>query len=145
MLNGITVDDRLYNIACSVTRTARVSSSSISGMLLDNSYYNDAVATYLEYNVKLAVPIGNESEYALLYEVLTDPVPEHEFILPYNQTTTKVTGRVDIVQDQYVKAETRDGSTVNLWRNISLKVISNKPIKTAASMNRVQNDKSHRK
>ena len=121
----ITVDGVTYNIACSTTRRAVIRSSEVSGMLLDKTYYNDVVATYLEYTVKMAVPRGSETEYAALYEVLTNPVGQHTFILPYNQTTTSVTGRVEVVQDQYVG--TKNG--VKLWRSISFKVISNTPIK----------------
>lgn len=134
MLNNIVVDGVTYNIACSCTRIARIVSSEVSGTLLDRTYYNDAVATYLDYQVKMAVQTGSEQEYASLYEVLTSPVSGHTFVFPYNQTVIEVTGRVNIIQDNYVKAEIRGNTTVETWRGIIFTVTSNEPYKVPEDM-----------
>lgn len=126
MFKGISVDGTIYNVVCGATRTAKVESSEISGMMLNKDYFNDVIATYLEYNITVAIPRGQESTYATLYEAITDPVSSHTFVLPYNNTTVTVVGRVNSVSDSFVK----DLSTgTKLWRKISFQVTSNEPYK----------------
>ncbi len=116
---------------CSIERTAEIQSSALSGMLMDKSYFNDPIATYLTYTVSIAVPAGQELSYADLYEVLTDPVAEHEFELPYNQTVINVTGRVSTVSDRYVREENATGRVRKIWRSTKFTVTSNYPVKVS--------------
>lgn len=133
MFKGISVDGTVYNMAVGAQRTARVQSSEISGMLLNKDYFNDVIATYLEYAITVAIPRGQELNYATFYEAITDPVASHTFIFPYNNTTTTVTGRVEVVNDEYVKDTSVGGTAAKLWRRISFNVISNTPIKTPST------------
>lgn len=92
-------------------------------MMLDKSYFNDVLGTYMVYDISVDVPIGREDEAAQLYDVLTDPVDGHEFMLPYAGGTITVTGRVSDVRDIFTRM--RDGS--NRWRAISFTVQGNHP------------------
>lgn len=132
MYNDLTVDGITYNLACAISRQAEVKASDVSGLLMDLNYHNDVIATYMQYTVTLAVPIGEEDSYASLYEVLTDPVASHVFILPYNQETLQVTARVNVVSDEYVREETRGESSVSLWRKIKFVITANEPTKVPA-------------
>lgn len=123
------IDGVDYNMLCSVTRTATIRPSEVSGYMLDKHYYNDVLGTYMTYDVSIAVPVGEESNYALLYEQLTDPYAEHTIVLPYNQSTTVLKGRIQQVSDRYVGEESRDGTSVKVWRQTRFSIISNYPIK----------------
>lgn len=121
----ITIDGAEYDFPCSIGRTAEIESSSISGMLLDKTYFNDVIATYLSYDVSLAIPSGMEDDYAALYETLSAPVPEHVFMLPYNQGSIEVTARVASISDTFYREE----KGVNIWRGISFNIVSTRPDK----------------
>ena len=127
MQYGISVDGVTYDLAIGVKRTSRVISSDISGMMMDLSYYNDVIATFVDYDITVAVPLGKESDYASFYEAITDPVSSHTFIFPYNNTTVTVDARVAITSDEHVRSVS---STAVLWRRTTFTVLGNTPIKT---------------
>lgn len=118
------VDGTNYNFPCDVERTVNIQSSDNSGYLLDNTYHNDPLATYITYTVTLAIPIGKESEYSELYELLAMPVAEHSFVFPYNQSTISFRGRIATISDKYYREE----NGVNIWRGTSFEVTSNEPL-----------------
>ena len=121
---SFTIDGLRWDVPCKVERVSEVTASEISGMLLDKSYFNDVLGTWLRYTVSLAVPIGMETRYASLYEQLTQPVDGHLFVLPYNGGTVSVTGRVEVVSDEYVRVPKGH------WRSTVFTVIGNHPMKT---------------
>lgn len=129
MLNGIIIDGNEYDMVASVKRTAKITQSDASGMMLNKKYFNDVLATYFEYEVTLAVPVGKEYEYTVLYDILTSPVSEHDFILPYNQGWLRLKARVEEVKDTYYKDEIRvDGENpVRIWRQTSFSIIATEP------------------
>lgn len=121
-----TVDGTQWTFPCDIERVSEVTASEISGMLLNKNYFNDVIGTFLRYTVTLVVPIGYESDYATLYEIVTEPVDAHTFIFPYNQGEITVTGRVTDISDVYRRMA--DGSVH--WIGIKFDVISNSPHKT---------------
>lgn len=121
-----TVDGMEWNFPCTIERVSEVKASSISGQLLNGDYFNDVMGQYLRYTVTLVVPRKQESEYAALYEILTSPVAQHEFVFPYNQGTVNVKGRMERISDRYIK----EGND-NLWRQTKFEVLSNKPKRKA--------------
>ena len=121
----LTIDGTEFSLPCSVTRQADIKGSDISGELLNGDYFNDVLGTYMRYSVNLAVPIGKEAEYTTLYEILTDPVSSHKFILQYNQGTITLTARVETVKDKYVG----EVGSAKIWRSTTFDIISNKPSK----------------
>lgn len=122
----ITIDGYEWDVPCDVERAAEMTPSEISGLMLDRSYFNDVLGTYMRYDLTLAVPPSREADYATLYETLTAPVDAHSFVLPYNQDTITLTARVESVQDVLVYTRTRK----QYWRGIKFSVIANHPTKT---------------
>lgn len=124
------VDLSDYDMPCSIQRKVDVKSSSLSGDLLDGSYFNDVIGTYLSYDVTVAVPAGQETTYDALHDVLTNPDnnAEHDFEFPYGQGTKAFRGRVESVSDKLYRQE----GTVNIWRGISFSVTSTEPIRTVS-------------
>lgn len=120
-----TVDGMEIDLPCTIERQAELTTSEVSGMLLDKNYMNDVLGTFMQYAVKIAVPIGQEGLYSALYEILSDPVDAHEWIFPYNQDTITITARVDVISDKYYREE----NGVNIWRGTSFTVTANHPSK----------------
>ena len=119
----ITIDGHKWRVPCDISRVAEVKSSEISGLMLDKTYFNDVIGTFLTYDVTLAVPTTMTGEYSSIYEVLTDPVDGHQFVLPYNQGTITITARVESVKDVLVYT----ASKRQYWRGIQFTVIANHP------------------
>lgn len=119
------VDGIDWDIPCQIDRTAEVRASDISGMLLDKSYFNDVLGTYMQYDISIAVPLTQMDKYTNIYEILTNPVDAHVFVLPYNQSTITITGRITVVNDGYVY---KDGIN-NYWRRTKFSILSNHPSK----------------
>lgn len=128
---SITVDGITYDTVCGIKRMAKVTDSEVSGMLLNKTMHRDIIATYLQYDITIAIPIGAEDQYWALYEVLTAPVESHDFILPYNGETIQINAAVSQVSDVYAGEESRvvDDNTVSipLWRKISFTCTSINP------------------
>lgn len=121
-----TVDGMQWTFPCDIERTSEVTESEISGMLLNKTYFSDVIGTFLKYTITIVVPFGSESMYTELYEILNEPVGYHSFVLPYNQSSISLTGRVSNISDVYRKLATG----VVHWVGIKFDVISNNPHKT---------------
>lgn len=119
------VDGTPWDVGCTVNRAAELKASDISGLMLDKSYFNDVIGTYMQYEIRLAVPFGQIDRYAYLYEILTDPVDGHSFVFPYGTGTVQVTGRVSNVSDVYVRMP----NGKQHWRGIQFTVTANHPTK----------------
>lgn len=120
------IDGVLWDLPCDITRTAEMKASELSGIMLDKTYFNDVLGTYMRYDVKIVVPIGSEMRYNQLYEMLSEPVSGHEFYLPYANGMITVNGHVEKVKDLYAQLP---GGDLH-WRGISFSIISNHPSKT---------------
>lgn len=123
----IKVDGTTYNFPCDISRKARIVSSDVSGMLMNNTEYNDALATYYDYTIKIAVPITDMTDYAAFFEQVTAPVPSHTFTFPYNQGTKNIVAKVESVSDRYF----REVNGVQIWRSVQLNIHALKPSKEA--------------
>jgi hypothetical protein len=120
-----TIDGIQWPYPCAIERVAELTASEISGMLLDRSYFNDVLGTYLQYTVTIAVPLNNRDIYSTIYEMLTAPVDGHTFTLPYNQGTLTLTGRITNVSDVYVRLPENG----QYWKGTRFTVIGNHPSK----------------
>lgn len=121
-----TIDDYTWPWPCSIERAAEVRPSEISGMMLDKSWFNDVIGTYMEYTVSVAIPLDQRNMHTALYEQLTEPVDGHTFALPCNQGILQLTGRVQNVSDVYVRLA--NGGTY--WKGLSFTITANHPTKT---------------
>ena len=123
----IKVDGTTYNFPCDISRKARIVSSDVSGMLMDNTEYNDALATYYDYTIKIAVPITDMNIYAAFFEQVTAPVNSHTFTFPYNQGTKDIVAKVESISDRYF----REVNGVQVWRSVQLNIHALRPSKEA--------------
>lgn len=121
-----TVDGMEWTFPCDISRVSEMTASEISGMLLNKNYFNDVIGTFLKYTITLVVPFGGEDDYVRLYDILTDPVDAHAFVLPYNAGTINLTGRVQNVSDVYKRLA---NGTIH-WKGIKFDVVANSPNKT---------------
>ena len=120
-----TVDGMQWAIPCDITRKAEVTPSDISGMLLDGSYFNDVLGTYMQYDVSVVPNPRDMGAYYSLFELLSDPVDGHVFVLPYNGDTIEITARVEEISDIYVRLP---GGGV-YWKGAKFTITSNAPTK----------------
>lgn len=122
---NITVDGTLYDIDATVSRTAEVSASEISGLMLDRSYFNDVLGTYMQYDITLEYPLYNRQKYANLFEALSNPNEAHSFTFPYNNDVITLTARVETVSDTVVVLH----NGFQFWQKTRFSIISNYPSK----------------
>jgi hypothetical protein len=125
----ITVDGVKWDLVTKIERTAEVSASEISGLMLDKTYFADVIGTYMRYEMSIAVPPGMERDYSDLYELLTQPVSSHTFTIPYSQSTLEIAGRVESVTDTLYTIPGKRGA-VQRWKGIEFSVIANHPTKS---------------
>lgn len=124
---SFTIDGIKWNFPCTIEREAEVTPSEISGMMLNKTYFNDVLGTWMKYTVAIAIPKGHEAEYTQIYEALSDPVSYHTFILPYNYQEEGLTinARVHTVSDAYVRLP----NGKQTWRKTRFEIIANHPTK----------------
>lgn len=122
----ISIDGYEWNVPCDVQRTADITPSDISGLMLDKTYFNDVLGTYFTFDVTMAVPPSMAQDYYALYDTLTDPVDAHVFIMPYNDSSIQITARVEQVTDVLVYTV----SQKQYWKGVHFTIIANHPTKT---------------
>ena len=122
----LTIDGVVYDVDCEITRTAEVTASDISGLMLNGMIFKDIIGTYLQYDLRFKYPLYNRGKYASIFEKLTEPVASHTFILPYNETTVTIVANVETVSDALLELENK---TV-FWKDTRFSVTSIYPTKT---------------
>lgn len=120
ILDGIT-----WDFPCDIERIADMTASDISGLMLDKSYFNDVLGTYLSYTISLAVPFNLRSQYKDLYEAITNPISNHTLVVPYNDSTIEINARIESISDIYVQL----ANGGNYWKGIRFTAVSNYPTK----------------
>lgn len=124
-MKGFSVDGVLWGHHCQIRRVADMTPTDISGVLLGGAYFNDILGTYMSYEITVAVPMHQRDDYAALFEILTQPVDGHAFVLPYNATTISLTARVAQVSDEFYPTD-GDGA---YWLARAFTIVSNYPTK----------------
>ena len=119
------IDGVEYRVKCTTTRSPEIKESSISGLMLDGSYFRDIHGTYYSYEIRLEMPLKNKGRYASLIEQLTEPVDGHLFVLPYNNETLLLTGKVEDPEDVYKQME----SGYTYWDGLQFSIAPNGPSK----------------
>ena len=121
-----TIDGMAWPWPCSIERAAEIRASELSGLMLNKAYFNDVIGTYMSYTVRVAIPLDQRDKHTALYDVLTDPVGEHTVVLPYNQSSVTVTGRIDNVGDVLVRLP--NGG--QYWKGLGFTITANNPTRT---------------
>lgn len=119
------IDGVEWQMPCQIVRTSEVKATDISGFMMNGSYFNDVMGTYMSYEIAVAVPLGMRDKYYDLYELLTGPVGNHQFVMPYSGGTIEFTGRIEKVSDEWVY----HGEDNNWWKGVRFEVIANTPSK----------------
>lgn len=122
----IKIDGIAYDVKAEVHRTAEIKLSDISGTMMDGSFFGDVLGTYMVYSVTLKYPLYNQDRYASLFEVLSQPVDGHVFVLPYNQSEITVTARLESVPDEFEEMD----SGRKYWKGLAFEIIANHPSKS---------------
>lgn len=120
------VDGIQWTIPCDITRSIRIQDSDISGQLLNGQYFHDVEGTYYDYEVKLTPNPHQMGKYYSLFEILSQPVEGHEFVLPYNGGTVQVTAKVEAPKDIWVRLP--NGGVY--WKGLQFKATANGPTRT---------------
>ena len=120
------IDGVEYNVKCSIERRAEIKESSISGMLLNGHIFRDVLGTYFSYEIRLTMPLKNRTRYADMITQLTEPVDGHAFVLPYNNRTFQLTGKVDDLEDVWVKLP----SGYKYWDGLRFSIEANGPTRS---------------
>lgn len=118
-----TIDGLTWTMPCDITRKAIVTPSDISGMLMDKTWFNDVLATYMQYEVSIVPNPRDMATYYALFDILSEPVSGHDFALPYDDGEIQFNGRVDEISDIYVRMP---GGAV-YWKGAKFTVTSNEP------------------
>lgn len=124
-MKGFSIDGFTWEHFCEIRRLADVTSTDISGYLMTGAYFNDVQGTYHSYEITVAVPMSERDAYNQLYELLTEPVDGHAFVLPYNSKTISLTARVAEIPDEFYPVGT-DGA---YWLGQRFTIVSNYPTK----------------
>lgn len=120
-----TIDGVQYKVKCSITRIAEIKESSISGLMLNGEIFRDVLGTYFSYDIELTMPLKNRDRYAALIEQLTEPVEGHTFVLPYNNSTLQLTGKVEDPEDVWNILP----SGFKFWDGLKFTIAPNGPTK----------------
>lgn len=115
------IDGSAWEYPIDVTRNPDIRASEVSGEMLDGSYYNDVLGTYMNYTVKVVCPLNKRDKAATLYEALTAPVEGHTFVLPYGSGNIQIAARVEGVSDVYVCLP----NGAQYWRGLQFDIIAN--------------------
>ena len=119
------IDGIDYNVKCSVEREWEIKETSISGMLLNGEIFRDIKGTYYSYDIRLEMPLKNKNRYTDLIEQLSKPVDGHLFVLPYNNSTLQLTGKVENPKDVWIKLQ----NGFKFWDGLEFTIAPNAPTK----------------
>lgn len=116
-----TIDGMTWPYPCDISRNADVRSSDVSGEMLDGSYYNDVLGTYMSYTVKMAVPLNQRDLASAYFETASAPVEGHTCVFPYNQGTVIIAARIENVSDVFVRLP----NGAQYWKGLQFTVVAN--------------------
>lgn len=125
MTTNFVADGIPWSVPCKIVRTMEIKGSAVEGMMMDLSWFNDPLGTWLVYTIVIPVPANKTAEYCALYELLSNPVTEHSFTLPYNDGHYTFSGRVRKLQDNWHKMY--DGNAY--WECDAFEITPNAPYK----------------
>jgi hypothetical protein len=118
----IIIDGNTYDVpVLSLRRTADVLDKS-AFRTEDGTLHRELIGVYFNYQLQFGRTL-NVSNYAALWNKITEAVPFHEVTVPDQSGNYTFTAYVANVSDEIVKSE----NAVNFWRNLTVNFIAKAP------------------
>lgn len=126
MTAPFTMDGRAYNVtvpAGGLKRSFLVADGPNAGRLLSWDMERDIGGTFYNYTLQIETDKLRLEEYDQLYESLSAPVPFHDMVFPYGQTTIAFRAYVTEGEDSLL----RIAGGKNYWTGLSVKFVAKAP------------------
>lgn len=125
MIKGITVDGVLYEHVhlASLKREGEVLDGPNAKRSVAGGMIRDVIGTFYNYTAQIDADEASVQEYDALYEVLSAPVPSHNIVMPYGQTTKTFKAYVTKVSDELEAVD----DTRQRWGSMSFKFVAMQP------------------
>jgi len=91
----------------------------------DGKLHSQLIGVYFNYKLKFG-DIVDPTEYALLWDKITEPVETHIVVVPDVSGTLTYTAYFSNVKDKLRK----DKAAVNYWKNLTINFIATEPERT---------------
>ena len=116
------LDGKYYDVAIrKLTRSATVLDNDKTGRTLDGAMHRFIIGTY--YNYTLELDIRNAADYDAFYEAITAPVPSHDLVVPYGQSTLSFRAYVTDAEDELLIQH----KNKNYWNGLAINFVAMKP------------------
>ena len=129
-----TVDGFEWTLPGEITRTFDVHDTDISGRLMNGQIFHDVDGTYMQYEITVCPNQHRMGDYYTLVGILSQPVDGHQFILPYDDYSIQLTGKVEKPRDVWVRLP--DGGVY--WKGLRFTVSANGPSKVESLSQTIQ-------
>lgn len=118
------VEGREFDVfVTSLSRSARIVESKLSGDVRSGEHFRDIVGTYYDYDITIGTDALNEKEYDDLYEALTAPAESRVVVLPYGRDVMEFEAYVEAVSDTLTSR--RKGTS--RWGELEVKFYAKRP------------------
>lgn len=122
-----TLDGVEFNVwVTSLKRKFAVTDTDNSGRTMDGNMHRDIIGTYYNYTMDIDTEDLKLSDYDLLYEMLSAPVPSHTLKVPYGQSTLTFKAYVTNGEDNVTIRKVKKG-VANIWNGLSINFIAMEP------------------
>lgn len=126
--NGVFVIDgvslRLW--VTSLERSFSVLDSEHSGRVQSALMHRDIKGTFYNYTLGIDADRSNPADYDTFYQIVSSPVPSHNMIFPYAQSTLEFNAYVTSGKDK-LKIEENGNEQYNRWSGLSIEFIAMEP------------------
>ena len=118
------MDLRLW--VTSLERSFSVLDSEHSGRVQSALMHRDIKGTFYNYTLGIDADKSNYADYDTFYQIVSSPVPSHNMIFPYAQSTLEFDAYVTSGKDK-LKIDERENGKYNKWSGVSLEFIAMEP------------------
>ncbi|MEN6300828.1 MAG: hypothetical protein ABFD51_13120 [Anaerolineaceae bacterium] len=95
----------------------------------DGKLHREIIGVYFNYQITFGRGVTT-TEYARLWEKLTEPVEFHSVVVPDEDGDYTFTAYFSNVGDQLVRAKDGTSSVQRFWRNLTVNFIAQEPART---------------
>lgn len=104
MTTGIIIDGTEYNIRIkyqTLRRAFDINEGVNSGTAIDGTMIRDIIGTRYNYQIDIEPDPADPTDYDAFYELISSPLPYHEVIFPYGQTSIMFDAAIQSGTDTY--------------------------------------------